>query len=141
MVGGVNIAAVMDEAAQVLQRVTGLRVRPYPPGSITPPAGYLSYPQMISFDETYGRGEDRFIDLPMVLLVGKATERSARDAVAQWSAGAGPKSVKALMEDHDWQSCDDLRVTSVEFDVERVAGVDYLAAMFKATVVGPGDEE
>lgn len=130
---------VMDEAAKALEEITGLRVTPYPPGTVTPPAGYISYPQSIDFDETYRRGEDRFTDLPLVLLAGKTTDRSARDTVAGWASGDGPQSVKARMEAHTWTTCDDLTVTSCEFDVETLAGVPYLAAMFKATVVGPGE--
>jgi hypothetical protein len=130
---------VMDEVASVLEQITGLRVFAYPPPTLVPPAGYVSYPLSIDFDQAYQRGEDGFRDLPMVLLVAKVTDRTARDTVAAWAAGDGPKSVKARMEAHEWVTCDDLTVTSVEFDVERVAGVDYLAAMFKATVVGPGE--
>jgi hypothetical protein len=131
---------VMDEVAGVLAQVTGLRVFAYPPPTLVPPAGYVSYPLSIDMDATYGRGEDDFRDLPIVLVVGKVTDRTARDTVAAWAAGSGPRSVKALMEAHTWTSCDDLTVTSCEFDVEKIAGVDYLAAMFKATVVGPGEE-
>ncbi|MEV6306480.1 hypothetical protein AB0M02_44230 [Actinoplanes sp. NPDC051861] len=134
-----KLDAVMDEAAAVLREISGLNVSAYPPGSLTAPAGYVSYPTSIDLDEAYGRGEDRFTDLPLVLLAGKATDRAARDTVAAWSAGSGPRSVKAHMEAHAWASCDDLTVTSVEFDVETIAGVPYLAAMFKATVVGPGE--
>lgn len=130
---------VMDEVAGVLAQITGLRVTAYPPPTLSAPGGYVSYPLSIAYDETYGRGEDDFRDLPIVLVVGKATERSARDTVAAWSSGAGAKSVKALMEAHAWTTCDDLTVTSCEFDVEMIAGVPYLAAMFKATVVGPGE--
>jgi hypothetical protein len=135
----VKLDAVMDEAAAVLRQISGVNVFAYPPGSLTAPAGYVSYPQSIDFDETYGRGEDRFTDLPLVLLAGKATDRAARDTVTAWVAGDGPKSVKARMEAHAWESCDDLTVTSCEFDVEMIAGVPYLAAMFKATVVGAGE--
>lgn len=134
-----KLDAVMDEVAAALGEISGLNVFAYPPGSLTPPAGYVSYPQSIDFDEAYGRGEDRFTDLPMVLLAGKVSDRAARDVVAAWAAGDGPKSVKARMEARTWESCDDLTVTSCEFDVETLGGVPYLAAMFKATVVGPGE--
>lgn len=136
-----RLALVMDEVASVLTEITGLRVFPYPPPTLAPPAGYVSFPQSASFDESYGRGQDNFNDLPIVLLASKVTDRAARDLVSQWSAGDGPLSVKARMEAHDWVTCDNLTVTSCEFDVEKVAGVDYLAAMFKAVVVGPGKEE
>jgi hypothetical protein len=135
-----NLDAVMDEAATVLTEITGLRVFGYPEATITPPAGYVSYPQSVDFDETYGRGEDRFTDLPMVLLAGDPTQSRTRDTISAWASGDGPQSVKAHMESHTWTSCDDLTVTSCEFDVETIAGVPYLAAMFKATVVGSGED-
>jgi hypothetical protein len=134
-----NLAEVMDEVAMVLAGITGLRVFSFPPDSLTDPAGFVSYPASVDFDETYGRGEDRFTDLPMVLVSSRVTDRAARNTVAAWASGSGPKSVKALMEAHTWVSCDDLTVTSCEFDVEMIAGTGYLAAVFKATVVGPGE--
>lgn len=132
---------VMDEVAGVLAEITGLRVFAYPPATLIPPAGYVSYPDSVDFDESYQRGEDRYAGLPIVLVASKATDRAARDTVAAWAAGDGPRSVKAHMEAHTWTTCDDLTVNSCEFDVEKIAGVDYLAAMFKATVVGPGEED
>lgn len=130
---------VMDEAARVLEEITGLRVTAYLPATIVAPGGFVTWPEQVDFDQTYQRGEDRFTDLPLVLLAGKATDRSARDTVAGWAAGDGPQSVKARMEAHTWTTCDDLTVTSCEFGIETLAGVPYLGAMFKATVVGPGE--
>lgn len=135
-----RLDAVMDEAAAALQQISGLRVFAYPPETLVPPAGYVSYPQSVDFDEAYGRGEDVITDLPLVLLAGKATSRAARDTVAAWAAGDGPKSVKQAMDAWSWTSCDHLQVTSCEFDVEKIAGVPYLAVHFKATAVGPGGD-
>lgn len=132
---------VMDEVAAALREITGLSVFEYPPGTLKPPAGYVSYPREITFDETYQRGEDGFTDLPIVLVASKVTERTARDTVAGWAAGDGPRSIKAAMERRTWTWCDDLTITSAEFDVEKIAGIDYLAVMFKATVTGPGKED
>lgn len=134
------LAKVMDEAAEVLRSITGLQVFAYPPETIVPPAGYVSYPRSVDFDETYGRGCDQFTDMPIVLLTGKVTTRAARDRAAQWASGSGKGSVKALAEAHTWQSCDGLAITSAEFDVEKIAGVPYLAVMFKATAVGSGED-
>lgn len=133
-----NLDDVMTEAAGVLAEITGLRVFDYPPNTLSAPAGYVSYPRSIDLDETYGRGSDQFTDLPFVLVAGKVTTRAARDTVAGWAAGDGPKSVKARMEAHAWESCDDLTVHTVEFDTELIGGVPYLAALFKSIVVGPG---
>lgn len=131
---------VMDEVARVLTQITGLNVFAYPPGTLTAPAGYVSYPTSVNYDETYQRGEDRFTDLPIVLVIGKPTDKTSRDKVAPWASGDGPQSVKRAMEAHTWTTCDDLTVTMCEFDLETIAGVPYLAAMFKATVVGPGED-
>jgi hypothetical protein len=139
-VGPVKLDAVMDEVAATLSKITGLRVTAYPPESVVPPAGYVSYPESVNFDEAYGRGEDKITDLPIVLLASRVTTRAARDTAAAWASGDGPKSVKAALEAHTWRTCDDLTVTSCEFDVERIANVSYLAVMFRATVVGPGEE-
>lgn len=136
-----RLELVMDEVAKVLTQITGLNVFSYPPETLTPPAGYVSYPRSIDFDQTYGRGQDQFTDLPIVLVASKVTTRTARDTVARWASGDGPQSVKTAMESHTWTTCDDLTITSVEFDQERIGGVPYLAAMFKATVVGPGEED
>lgn len=133
------LADVMAEAAHVLQGITKLRVFDYPVQKLVPPAGYVSYPLAIRYDESYGRGEDRFEDLPLTLVSSVVTTRASRDDASRWSAGAGLDSVKARMEAHGWQSCDDLHVMSAEFDIERIAGVMYLAVVFKATVVGPGE--
>lgn len=135
-----RLDAVMIEVAGVLAGITELNVFDYPPEKLTPPAGYVSYPRSIDYDAAYGRGEDGMLDLPLTVVVGKVTTRAARDAVAAWASGDGPRSVKRAMEAHVWTSCDDVTVTSCEFDVEMIAGVPYLAAMFKATVVGQGED-
>jgi hypothetical protein len=141
VVGGVILAKVMTEIAQALSEITGLRVFDYPPDDLPAPAGYVSYPRSIDFDQTYGRGEDQFTDLPIVLVTDNVTTRAARNTASGWAAGDGPKSVKRAVEARTWLHCDDVQVTSVEFDIERYAGGEALAVMFKATVVGPGKED
>lgn len=133
---------VMDEVATVASEITGLNVTAYPPPTVTVPAGYVSYPREISFDQAYQRGSDQFIDLPVVLLAGEATVlgTSTRDQVATWAGGDGALSFKARMEEHTWATCDDVTVTQAEFDVEIIAGVAYLAVIFKATCEGPGGD-
>lgn len=133
-----NLADVMDEAASVLEGITGLRVSAWPPGTIVPPAGYISYPQAITFDATYGRGVDRYTGLPLTLLAGKVTDRTARNRVGAWANGGGPASVKALTEAHTWTTCGDFTITGATFDVETVAGVEYLAVILTADVIGNG---
>src|SRR5688500_17020202 len=93
-----NLAAVMDEVAKVLEQITGLRVFAWPPESLSGRAGFVSYPLSVDFDETFGRGQDQITDLPLVLVADKVTVRSARDKVAAWASGDGPQSVKRAFE-------------------------------------------
>lgn len=133
-----NLGAVMDEVGAVLGTVSGLRVFDYPPPTLVPPAGVVSYPERVKFDETYGRGMDRIIGLPVLLVEGKANDRAARDRVARWAAGGGDGSIKAVFESHDWVSCDVVTVTECTFDVVQVAGIDYIAALFSLDIAGSG---
>lgn len=134
-----HLARVMQEVALACAQITGLtRFHSYPPSTGTAPFGYVSYPNRILYNTTYQRGQADFEDLPIVLVVGRPNERRARDLVAEWSAADGPRSVVARLEEWAWQTCDDVTVGSAEFDVETIAGIDYLAVMFKASVVGPG---
>lgn len=133
-----DLAKVMDECADTLAEITGLRVFSHPPATITPPAGVVSYPERIVYDATYARGMDIIEALPFILLAGKATDRAARDAVAAWAAGAGDQSVKVRFERKSWVAFEDVTVTECSFDVVTIAGVDYMAAMFKANIAGSG---
>lgn len=134
-----NLADVMEEAGALLDTLTGLRVHRHPPGSVVPPAGVVSYPDSITFDVTGGRGVDRIDGLTVTLVVGKVTERRARDEIAAYAAGSGPKSIKALFEGHPWETCDDLTLSRCEFEIATIGGVDYLAATFYADVLGEGE--
>jgi hypothetical protein len=137
-VGSVNLNDVMDEIGTTLGGLSGLRVFAYPPPTVVPPAGIVSYPERISYDQTYSRGMDRIERLPVILVVGKATDRSARNKAAAWAAGSGSGSVKGVLEAHTWTSCHVLVVTECTFDVVTIAGVDYISAMFSLDISGSG---
>ena len=132
-----NLADVMDEVAAKLDTIAGLRCFAYPADAVQPPAAIVSYPETITFDETYGRGMDR-LTLPVVVVVGKPTDRSSRDALAAYCHGSGARSVKAVVEAGTYTAFDTVRVTSIEFDVVVIAGTDYLAALFDLDVAGAG---
>lgn len=132
-----DLAQVMDAVAARLDTIAGLRVSAHPTGSITPPAAVVTYPERIDFDHAYGRGMDR-IDLPVVLTVGKASDRTARDRLAAYCDGSGADSVKAVLESGTYTEFDTVRVTGVEFDVVTIGGVDYLAALFALDITGEG---
>jgi hypothetical protein len=133
-----NLADVMDEVGTRLDTITGLRVHAFPPDRLSPPAGWVGYPEGYEFDKTYGRGMDRINNLPAVVAVAKVNDRGARDLVGQYVNGSGAKSVKAVLESGTYTAFHTIRVASVNFDVLTVAGDDYLAALFMIDIAGQG---
>lgn len=132
-----NIAQVMQEISDRIDTIAGLRCFAYPPGTVTPPAAVVSYPTSIEFDETYGRGVDA-MSLPVVVAVGRPTDRTTRDLLTAYCAGAGASSIKEVVESGTYTALDNVRVESVEFDVIALGGVDYMAAMFTLDIGGSG---
>lgn len=133
-----DLNLVMDEIATRLDTIAGLRCTGFPPPTVTPPAGIVSYPDRVEFDATYGRGVDLIVDLPVLVVEGKATDRSARDRIAAYAAGSGARSVKAVLESGTYTSFDEVRVKSAEFDVVTIAGIDYISVLFRLDIGGPG---
>lgn len=132
-----DLAAVMDQVGDALDTIDGLRVFRYPPDSLTPPAAVVDYPEDLTFDETYGRGQDR-LTVPVILYVGRWTDRSSRDHLAAYCAGSGAESVKAAVEAFAYTECDTVRVTQAEFEPHTIGGVQYVAAIFELDVAGTG---
>lgn len=132
-----NLADVMEEVAARLDTIDGLRVFAYPPDSLSEPAAVVSYPDTYEFDGTYGRGMDR-MRLPIVVVVGKPTDRSTRDRLARYCDGSGPFSVKAAVESGERAAFDTVRVESIDFDVVTIGGTDHMAALFTVDIAGPG---
>lgn len=132
-----DLATVMDQISARLDTIAGLRCFAYPPGSVTPPAAIVTYPDTYTYDQTYGRGMDR-MTLPVVVVVGKATDRTARDRLGAYCDGSGTSSVKTVLESGTYTAFDDVRVTGAEFDVYTLGGTDYLAAIFDCDIAGSG---
>lgn len=132
-----NHAGVMDEVAARLESVTGLRVFAWPPGTVTPPAAIVGYPTEFTFDETYGRGMDT-VALPVIVVLGRPTDRSTRDAIAEFTAGGGPRAVRQVLGAGPWSAFHTCRVAGGEYDVYTVGATDYLAAIFDLRITGQG---
>jgi hypothetical protein len=132
-----DIEAVMDELAERLASIPDLRVYAWSPGTATPPAAIVGYPTEYRFDDTYQRGLDT-MSVPVVVLVGRTTDRTARTALAGYVAGSGPASVKATLERTRYASASSALVTRAEFDAYDLGGVSYLAAIFDVIMMGKG---
>lgn len=132
-----DLGDVMDEVATRLSTIEPLRVSAWPVGTIQPPAAIVAYPDNYTYDETYGRGMDR-MTLPVVVIVGRPTDRSTRDAIAQYANGSGARSFKAVLEPAPHTAFHTLRVVDVELDTYQVGDIDYLAAIFNLDIAGQG---
>lgn len=133
------LADVMEEIATRLETIDGLRAFGYPPDTLTPPAAVVSYPETYTFDDAYARGADR-ATVPIVVVVGRVSDRASRDAISAYLDGAGTRSLKQVLETGTYTAFDSLRLMSAEFDVVSIGGTDYLAATIDVDIVGRGAE-
>jgi hypothetical protein len=97
----------------------------------------VAFPEDYTFDATYGRGMDR-MTLPVVVMVGKVSDRTSRDRLTAYLDGSGATSIKAVIEAGTYTAFDVVRVMDATFDVVSMAGVDHLAATFSLDIAGSG---
>jgi hypothetical protein len=131
----VNLVDVADQLGDRLDLIEGLNVYRNPPGSVTPPAAVVGYPEDYEYLEELDR-----MTLPVVLVVGKASLESARAELAAYVKKNGDRSVKGTLESGAYTALDTVRVTGAEFDSVRIGGTDYLAAVFDLDITGSGAE-
>lgn len=135
-----DMGAVMQQVADRLDTISGLRVFGYPPDKPPPaPSAVVTYPGTLTYDGGYARGMDR-MDPTVVALVGKVSDRTARDRISKYANGSGDESFKQLLEAEGWahSEFDSVRVTQVEFDVIAIGAIEYLSATFTLDIVGKG---
>lgn len=133
-----NVEDVMAEVATRLKAIAGLRVFAHPVDDVHPPTAIVALPD-VTFDQTYGRGMDR-MSLPVVVAIGRVSDRAAAEKAASYANGSGAGSVKQVLEDEStpYEAFDTLRVASVEFDVVTWGTVNYLTAAFTLDISGDG---
>lgn len=129
----INLNTVMDTLGTALGSVTGLRVYDYQTDNVAVPAAVVGLPDELTYDHTMQRGKDQAV-FPVYVLVGKVSDRAARDKLAAYCDGTGAASVsvKAAL---DGIGGNVTRVESVTFGQVTVGGVEYLAAIFQVDYV------
>lgn len=131
-----DLNAVMDAIGARLVGVTGLRVYDYAADLASPPAAIVSLPRTVEYDVVAGRGADRIV-IPITVLVGRVSDRAARDQLGAYLAGTGASSIKAAIEGNDSNlggAAQTVRVTEATVDVVTINAVDYLGASFDLEV-------
>lgn len=135
-----NVQTVKTEIATTLKTIAGLRVYDWSIGSAPPPMGLVGWPDEIQYVQTYGRGSTRIPDLPVLIALGKASDRTAATRLGAYLAETGAQSVPAILEARagSWAACDVVTVTSAKIMVITLGAVDYLAAEFHLDITGKG---
>lgn len=136
-----NVMAEIAAAARPAARALGVVDRQIflePPDSISPPSMIISYPESVTFDQTYGRGMDVITGLPLIIAIGRPTNTKLAPTAKACVSGSGPKSIKAALEAHDWTTCSEVTATRADFDVVSIGGDDVLICAFSLTVAGIG---
>lgn len=132
-----DIGAVMDEVALRLSGITGLRAFSYPPAALVPPAAVVSYPLNITFG--VAAGIDR-ISLPVVVVIGRPSDRSTRNRLVRYCNGSGRLSIRARLEEVSavdrYSSFDDLHVQTIDFGETTINDIDYVSALFTVDIAG-----
>jgi hypothetical protein len=132
-----DLNSVMDAIGVRLATITGLRVYDYSADQAAPPSAIVGMPeQPIEYDAVMGRGADRVV-IPVLVVVGKVSDRAARDALSAYLAGSGASSIKTAIESGNSDLggvAQTVRVQTARVDVVTIAAVDYLGATFDVEV-------
>lgn len=133
----VDLNAVMDAIGARLVGVTGLRVYDYAADAAAPPAAIVALPETVEYDMSGARYADRVV-IPVTVLVGRVSDRAARDQLAQYVSGTGASSIKSAIEGGTDANlggvAHTVRVTEARIDVVTIQGIDYLGASFDVEV-------
>jgi hypothetical protein len=134
----VDLEAVTVELEAALAMVPSLAGRVLTVGDkANAPSAFVTYPAGIDFDQTYGRGEDS-MELQAVVVAGRTVARATRKTLAAYCNGSGAESVKTALEGFTYTTCDVVTVPHIDFDVQTIAAVDYMAAIFTIKITGRG---
>lgn len=135
--GIVRVDDVMNALAAACRSVAGLRVSAWPGTQATPPSAMVLFPEVIEPDVTMSRGTDA-MTVPVLVAFGAPMTRQTVKMVADYTSGAGSKSLIKAINDWSAPAFDFATVEKVEFGVHTIAGVDYIAAQLSVRVIGSG---
>lgn len=128
-----DLNVVMTGIGDRLRTITGLRVSDFPTDGANPPHAIVSLPEMVEYDTVAGRGADRVI-IPITVLVGKVSDRTARTNLAGYVSGTGATSIKSAVDGDLGGTAHTARVTEATINVVTIQAVEYLGATLNVEV-------
>jgi hypothetical protein len=126
-----SVSDLREGIATNLRTISGLRAVATVPDNPTPPIAVI-YPQSIDFDESFQRGLQNY-NFRVVVIVGRADERSAQNRLDSFVASTGSTSVKLAIESDKTLGgkAFDTRVTAMtNYGSIDISEVVYLSAEF-----------
>jgi len=131
------LGAVMDEIADTLDTIEGLRVKGYDADEIQVPAAIVSLPTLLNYQRAYERGTDS-LTLMVIVLVAATSDRKRRDMITPYADGKGPKSIKEVLERGNYNACSSVTVQNGAFRFYTYNSIKYLGIAFTVAVIGEG---
>lgn len=131
-----DVEAVIIEVAARLDTIDGLDVFDVIPRKLArTPAAIIAWPESIVFD-TGGRRSTDTLMLPIVVCLSQNVPRVGRRELGGFASGAGPTSVKAVLESGSYEQIRGIIVKDGLFDLVSFGGIEYIAVVFTADVKG-----
>jgi hypothetical protein len=131
-----TISQVKDGLKTAIQSVSGLRAFDYQPDQVNPPFAWPTLDN-ITYHQTGMASGGVVMNFTVTLIVNRASERTAQDALDQYMSWSGTQSLRAAIEADPTLGgvCDTLIVTGAE-NLTNIDANDtlYLAVDFKVTV-------
>jgi hypothetical protein len=92
-----TLADIRTGLADALAAIPGVQSSPYPLSAPTPPCFFVQ-PAEVNYDETLGRGYDRWLFTITGLVSAGSGDIGAHMNLDRWLAPSGAESVKAALE-------------------------------------------
>ncbi len=134
------IRAVLDEIAGKMAAIPGVVAYAWDKSKITTtPAVLVGLPDRTQYRTQYSRRGQK-LTVTLIVLVGKANDRSAQNNLLPFMENSGPLSVFGAVDSEftTYTTCDDVTVVECEPDVYINAGTHYLGAEFTIDVTATG---
>lgn len=131
-----SVSAIRDGLKTALETIGGLRAYDTEPGQVSVPAAVVIPGEpFVEYDLAMGDNADQ-LNFVVLVLVQRADDRTAQDALDGYLAGSGALSVKSAIEGTLGGVVNDASVsTAVGYGPYSYANVEYLGVKFNVSVM------
>jgi hypothetical protein len=136
MGGAVNLETVAQELSDRLGTILKGRATPYPPDTLSTPAGFVLGPESTPH-QSYHNGLTR-LKLSVTVVVARTPASVAWKAISGYMSDTGDTSVKACLESGTYTALDTIIVTRSVGGEVTIGEVLYKGATFDLDITGSG---